>query len=249
MHEGHVDELEWAEEALWWQEAKRELVTALLCEWSPAPGRLIDAGCGPGPSLSHWREQGFDPLGLDASPRAVEFALRAGRPLQRAELSETWPVEPGVRAVLLLDVLEHLPTPADALRSAREILADDGAVVVTVPAMPSLLGPWDRKLGHQRRYTASALRCQANKAGLSVAWLSAWNVVSLPLAAPIRLAERAGDALGLVDRTTPPTFPRTPRWLDNGLRWVAGVERRFMRKHTLPIGLSLAAVLRKESSS
>jgi SAM-dependent methyltransferase len=206
----------------------------------------VDAGCGPGGSLAHWRELGFEPLGLEASPRAEAIAARAGRPVRRVELGEPWPVESGLRAVLLLDVLEHLSAPAAVLRCARETLAEDGVVVVTVPALPVLFGPWDRKLGHQRRYTAQLLRRHANEARLAVVWLSAWNAVSLPLAAPIRLAQRAGDALGLVDRTSPPVFPRTPRWLDRALRRAARAEHRLVQRHRLPLGLSIAAVLRRE---
>lgn len=249
MDEAHVDELAWADEALWWQAAKRALVASRLRSWAPPPGRLVDAGSGPGGALAAWAELGYEAVGLDASPRAVALAARCGRPVRRADLEAAWPVEPGVRAVVLLDALEHLAAPAAALRRAAEVLRTDGAIVVTVPAVPALFGPWDRKLGHLRRYTAARLRREAREAGLAVAWLSAWNLVGLPLAAPVRLAERAADALGLVDRGAPPAFPRLPRSLDRALGAAARGERWVLERHALPVGLSLAAVLRPEGAA
>jgi hypothetical protein len=44
----------------------------------------------------------------------------------------------------------------------------EGAIVLIVPAFPSLYGPVDRKLGHFRRYTRRSLAATAHKARLGV---------------------------------------------------------------------------------
>src|SRR5262249_16838522 len=88
------------------------------------------------------------------------------------DLQVPWPVADGpVRAVVLLDVLEHIADPVAALRSAAATLDAAGGIVLTVPAIPALMGPWDEMLGHHRRYTRRSLRDQARAAGLRVAWV------------------------------------------------------------------------------
>ena len=94
------------------------------------------------------------------------------------------------RAVVMLDVIEHVPDPVRVLRNVVAMLDDDGAILLTVPAAPYLIGPWDRMLGHYRRYSARLLRDHAHEAGLRIAWLSHWNAFALPLAIVIRTAEK-----------------------------------------------------------
>jgi hypothetical protein len=139
--------------------------------------------------------------------------------------------------VVLLDVLEHTPDPVPVLRNAAAVLDRDGGVVVTVPAYPSLMGPWDRMLGHHRRYSGRGLRREARAAGLRVAWLSHWNAFSLPPAVVVRGLDR------LRDRPRTAEFPPVAPWLNSLLLGCAGLERRWMRRHPVPFGLSLAGVL------
>ena len=66
--------------------------------------------------------------------------------------------------VVLLDVIEHV---ADDLRflqvNVRSKLAEDGMVLISVPAHPSLFSEHDEFLGHHRRYTRRQILDLANK--------------------------------------------------------------------------------------
>jgi SAM-dependent methyltransferase len=60
--------------------------------------------------------------------------------------------------VLYIDVLEHIEDDAGELRRATELLAPGGAVVVLSPAHQWLYTPFDKAIGHYRRYTRADLR-------------------------------------------------------------------------------------------
>jgi SAM-dependent methyltransferase len=61
-------------------------------------------------------------------------------------------------AVLYIEVLEHIKDDRDELRKAAERLRPDGRVVVLAPAYQWLYTPFDRAIGHFRRYTLADLR-------------------------------------------------------------------------------------------
>lgn len=108
-------------------------------------GRLLDVGCAFGFLLDAARARGFEAFGLDLSAAAVAHARRAHR-----ERVHVGPLDdsafPGVRfdAVTLVDVLEHLPAPAELLARVRARLAPGGALAALLPnaasAVRRLLG-------------------------------------------------------------------------------------------------------------
>src|SRR5262249_56882404 len=120
--------------------------------------------------------------GFDMMPDAIEHCRRLGIDDARVhDLQEPWPLSNGpARVVVLLDVIEHVPDPVRVLRNAAETIDSEGGIIVTVPAIPALMGPWDTMLGHYRRYSAKLLREHAQAAGLRVAWMSHWNGFTPP---------------------------------------------------------------------
>lgn len=234
----HLDNLADIEATYWWSVAKRDLVRKLLTQWAPPPGMLVEGGVGAGTNLVAFREMGYEVRGLDASPEAIGYCRDRDVEASVHDLQEPWPVEPAsLRVVALLDVLEHLEDPALALKNAAALLEDGGHIVVTVPAIPWLLGPWDEMLGHLRRYSPDMLTAHAEAAGLQVRWWSHWNAFSLAPALMMRLAEKVQGHRDSAE------FPPVPAPVNAGLLAAARVERKLMTMGPVPLGLSIAAVL------
>jgi SAM-dependent methyltransferase len=236
----HLDELIAVEATYWWHVAKRELVSDLLQRYFPPPGRLVEGGIGGGGNLASFRASGYQVTGFDVMEQSVSHCRKMGLEACVHDLQEPWPLPPGsARAVVLLDVIEHVPDPVKVLHNARQVLDQGGGVVVSVPACPWLMGPWDRMLGHHRRYTARMLREQAQAAGLRVGSLSYWNAFSLPPAVVIRTAEK------LLNYQRTAEFPPVSRWMNAFLILLARFERWLLRFLPLPRGLSLVGVLER----
>jgi SAM-dependent methyltransferase len=193
-------------------------------------------GCG---NLSAFQRAGYEVAGLDILPDAARYGERRGvSSVFCHDLSQPWPLaEASADVVVLLDVLEHVPDPALVLRHARRVLSANGGVVLTVPAYPWLFGPWDRQLGHYRRYTPTRLREDADGAAFHVRWFSYWNSFSLMPALAMRLWERccASSSRG--------EFPRVSPWTNRMLTRFAAAERWWLGRRRLPLGLSLVGVL------
>lgn len=240
MDARHLEELKQVEETYWWHRAKRALALRLLRKHFPPPGRLVEGGVGAGCNLLAFARAGYEVNGLDISEAAIAHCRRLGlQDVQVHDLERPWPFRPrSTRVAVLLDVLEHLADPVQALRHAAGILEPGGGIVLTVPAGPSLMGPWDHMLGHYRRYTRALVRRQAHDAGLRVAWLSHWNAFTYPAAWVVRRFQRWRRA------PSKATFPRVSSLVNRVLLGLAAGERSLMRGGPIPFGLSLVGVLK-----
>lgn len=61
---------------------------------------------------------------------------------------------------LYIDVLEHIPNDVTEIAAVAKHIRSSGHIIVLSPAHQLLYSPFDRAIGHQRRYNrASLLRC------------------------------------------------------------------------------------------
>jgi SAM-dependent methyltransferase len=241
MQTAHLQELVDLEDTYWWHVAKRDLVLQLLAKHAPAPGKLIEGGVGSARNLLAFRDAGYDVSGFDLMPEAVLHARSRGvESVEQHDLVAAWPVKPNsVKAVVLLDVIEHVEFPTRVLSHAREALQTEGVVIVTVPAYQWLYSDWDEALGHYRRYTKRALRDQARQAGLKTVRITHWNSFTLPAAVAVRTAQK------LVPANRPADFPRVSPFANRMLTACADVERWWLKVAPVPCGLSIVGVFTK----
>lgn len=228
----------------WWFRSKASLASSLLRRYLSAgdrDARLIDVGAGAGgvTAALGWRSDRV--WAVDGS----ELLCRSGRDRHAlftiVALADRLPVGDGtVSVVTALDVIEHFERPELILEEAHRVLADDGLLLVNVPAHQWLWSGADELLGHVRRYTRPLLREQVEDAGFEVLWMS--HIFSW-LVAPVWVQRRmTGDArrqLGL--EATSPFIDRTAMVLTS-------VERSIVRRLPLPFGTSILAVMAKTSS-
>jgi len=225
----------------WWRARERAVLAVIGRNHTARPGdHVLDIGCGDGLF--------FDRLSAFGTAEGVEpdqLAVSADGPNRGRIHVQPFDAafDPGhrFRLIVMLDVLEHLSDADAALQHICELLAPDGTLVVTVPALRWLWTAHDDMNQHVTRYTAAELRAAASRAGLNVVemhYLFHW-MAAAKLA--VRLKERVLGAAAGTPRIPPP-------WLNRLLEAVTAVDLRGGRGWGLPFGSSLIAVLRRAAA-
>lgn len=117
-----------------------ELRLRALAPFVPTRGRALDVGCGPGLFLGVLKARGWEVVGIEPSERArtaAEARLGPGVVQARTLVEADFPLA-SFDLVTFWDVLEHLPDPLEALRSARALLAPGGRLVIETQDVKSL---------------------------------------------------------------------------------------------------------------
>jgi 2-polyprenyl-3-methyl-5-hydroxy-6-metoxy-1,4-benzoquinol methylase len=70
--------------------------------------------------------------------------------------------------IIYIDVLEHIKDDATEIKKAAELLKQDGNLIILSPAYNFLFSPFDKAIGHYRRYTRKSL-CAIKPATLTEA--------------------------------------------------------------------------------
>lgn len=60
--------------------------------------------------------------------------------------------------IIYIDVLEHIEKDKEELEAAAALLKPGGHIIILSPAFQSLYSPFDKAIGHYRRYTKPTLR-------------------------------------------------------------------------------------------
>lgn len=137
--------------------------------------RVIEIGCGIG-NFTRLMLDREAILSIDAEPGCIE-RLRQRFPnqpnLTAAACDVLAPEFSDYRSFradscVCLNVLEHIEHEREALRRMRDVLLPGGAIILLIPASPSLYGPIDELLGHHRRYTRASISRLATEAGLEL---------------------------------------------------------------------------------
>ena len=89
------------------------------------------------------------------------------------------PQRSSVNVVILINVLEHIEHDGEALSRLHDLLVPEGYLLIFVPAMPSLYGSLDKKFGHFRRYTKSALTALGRQAGYQTIRLDYFDMLGV----------------------------------------------------------------------
>jgi SAM-dependent methyltransferase len=141
------------------------------------PGAILDLGCWVGFLLAEARERGWDTLGVEPSEFASSYAReRLGLDVIRAGLFEADLGDRRFDAVVMGDVIEHLPRPADALDRVAELLAPGGVLHLALPNAGSRLA---RRMGarwwsviptHVQYFTRASLQTLLRRRGWEPLW-------------------------------------------------------------------------------
>jgi SAM-dependent methyltransferase len=136
-------------------------------------------------------------------------------------------------AILYIDVIEHIEDDAAELQRAYNRLAPGGAILIVVPAHQWLFSPFDKAIGHFRRYSRSRLR-QVLPAGSHIQQLVYLDSVGL-------LASAANK---LLLRQSYPTLGQIKFWDTT----IVPLSRVADRVTGFALGKSVLAVVQKKQA-
>ena len=240
MDRAVFDRMDSQEEVHWWFSARRVMIRTAIERLIdlPAEPRLLEAGCGTGGNLEMLSDFGalraFE-LDAPARERATE---KSGIAVAEGALPDNVPFEGEVFDLIgLFDVLEHVEQDEAALAALGERLASNGKILLTVPAFPWLWSAHDERHHHFRRYTRNSIGEVAGRAGLTVARSFYFNTALFPVAVAARAIKRATSS-DAPDDTLPGPF------VNGALRTVFAAERHLVGRVSMPVGLSLCAILK-----
>lgn len=228
----------------WWFRGKRAAIAALLDRAgvaTPGPRDLVvDVGCGTGAVLERFGA-GAVAVGIDDHEDALRHARdKSGALLARSDARALPFRGASVDRVFLLDVAEHVPEDAAVFAEIRRVLKPTGLAVVHVPAHPRMWSPHDEAMHHVRRYTRAGLEARIAEADLAPVLLTyTFGALLLPAAAVRAWKRRTAKPAG--ERAD---FGVAPPWMNRVLAGWQRIEAAWLARANLPLGVSLAAVLR-----
>ena len=207
---------------------------------------VVDVGSGPGgPARAVFPDARIVAMDVSLMP------LRANTSADERVVGDAArvPCRTGSLAALCaFDVLEHLEDDMGALREWHRVLRPGGWLVLTVPAYQALWSAHDDLNGHRRRYRRRALQRLLSDTGFLVRRLTYFSTILLPAVALVRWTQRllksrrpqevSSSGLGELDFQQ-----RFPRWLERCFEGAFQLEAMWLRRHTLPAGVSICAVV------
>jgi hypothetical protein len=139
----------------------------------------------------------------------------------------------------MLDVLEHLDNPGEALRHAYSLLSPAGGLLLTVPAFQLLWTDHDVINHHRVRYRRGTLRPLIRQAGFVILEEQYWYQWTCPVKLAIRLSE------SILHR--PSAIAHVPAaWINRTLYWISRIEQQTLGAIGVPFGSTLMAYCAKQ---
>jgi 2-polyprenyl-3-methyl-5-hydroxy-6-metoxy-1,4-benzoquinol methylase len=226
----------------WWFSARQKIVLDIIQNRLALPhdAKVLDVGCGTGAILAEFARQ-YEAYGTDTSPLAIEYCHKRGIANAFHCTLKTFPLSDlRFDLITLLDVVEHVDEDVGILKQAYQLIKPNGHILVAVPAYEFLWSQYDDLNHHKRRYTKSHLMHVLRESGFTVEMCSYYNTILFPTALVKRLSERF--IKGKEDTTL--DFPAP--LINSTLKSVFGFERFLLRRFSLPFGLSLIALAKKD---
>lgn len=169
--------------------AKYEVILSWLAQKDNLT--ILNAGCGSGEMCvllaqtnPTWTIDGIDldQQGLEMSKEIVSALALANVNIYESSI-ESWAQTQTNKydVILCTDVLEHIEDDVQAVRDLHTMLAKDGVLYITVPALQAVFGHHDVALGHFRRYNKRSIRASLSN-DFKIKRLRYFGVLFIPIA-------------------------------------------------------------------
>lgn len=225
----------------WWWRAREKAILDVIRRHVTAGvrQRILDVGCGDGLFFQPLAEFG-EVEGVEPDQRLINGDSPYRTRIRIAPFDESFRPPYCYSLVLMLDVLEHLDNPIEALRHAYSLLTPTGGLLLTVPAFQMLWTNHDQINQHRLRYRRQTLRPLLQQSGFVVLEERYWFQWTFPVKLAIRISERIFRRPSAVARV--PGF-----WINRLLYWTTRIEQQTVGAMGVPFGSTLMVYCAKRS--
>ena len=106
----------------------------------PQGGRLLDVGCATGVFLNMMRKRGWNVEGVEISDELASYALKNfSLAVHVKDLTKEKINSEPFQVITLFDVIEHIPDPNLMIAACRDLLVEDGVLLLRTPTEEGLL--------------------------------------------------------------------------------------------------------------
>ncbi len=226
-----------------WMRWRTILLRRMIAQEAVQSGLGLDIGCGQGMLFRELEKDSPVTIdGCDLNTAALELAFPGRGTVYQYDIFDYHPDLVGhYDFAMLIDVIEHVEDDAAFLAAAARHVMPNGAIIVNVPALSMLYGPYDRAAGHLRRYSKRTLRSALERAGLVPQRIAYWGFSMIPLLVARNVMLRSTPEDEIIRRGFQPIHPIA----NSALGVLRDIEMGLGL--TWPIGSSLTAVARVPS--
>ena len=192
---------------------------------------ILDVGCGDALFFDALAEFG-DVEGVETDRDIVNPANPHFQKIHVGPLDDSFQPGKQYSLLLLLDVLEHIPDSAAALRRCVSLLQPGGTILITVPAFNLVWTNHDVINHHVTRYHKSTLFPLLQQAGLKIEDSAYWFQWTFP----VKFAERIVEKILRMQPNNPPI---PPPFINRVLRALCSLEHSILGPLHPPFGTTL----------
>lgn len=145
--------------------------------------RVLDVGCGTGVLRAQLEAAtGWTVDATDVDYNALQHAKAGrGRLLYYDILDQKSEFRQYYDAIVLFDVLEHIPDTAPFISALLHHLKPGGLLLINVPALQALYSVYDKVQGHCRRYSKESLAEEFRNFPLTPLQTTYWGLANVPI--------------------------------------------------------------------
>jgi 2-polyprenyl-3-methyl-5-hydroxy-6-metoxy-1,4-benzoquinol methylase len=230
------------EEKHFWFKSRRRLIINMLSK-ADKRSSILDIGCSSGLLLTDLNNSNFNSsnlYGIDISKDAINESQNRGHKNTFVMDAQNIILDKKFDYIIASDCLEHLRDDSKALKNWRNLLKDEGTLIVFVPAFMFLWSYHDEINMHYRRYTEKMLTNKVKKTGFNVIKSGYWNFTLFLPVVLYRYISKAFAKRTKTDINTIGSF--------NGILFkILDTENKLINFLKFPYGVSTFCVLKKTS--